>query len=186
VVEREGISFMHPARFVLIGSANPEEGDLRPQLLDRFGLCARVSTITDLEARVEIVRRREQFERDPVAFCTGMQSAQVRMRRRIMRARQLVTKTAIDGLLLARVAELCLALNVDGHRGELAVLRASKAVAAFEGRVNVIGDDVRRVAPMALSHRVQQKMRGEVDPRVRICGTLDQILAGTSALPRTA
>ena len=176
IVEREGIGISHPARFVLVGSGNPEEGELRPQLLDRFGLHARIVTITDVDERVEIVRRREQFERDPTAFRNAMEPEQARLRRRIARARRIIVDTAIDESLLRRIAELCLRLNVDGHRGELTIMRAARALAAFEGRTEVLTADIRRVAPMSLRHRLRKDALGEVDSGARIQQALDKVM----------
>ncbi len=176
IVEREGISLSHPARFVLVGSGNPEEGELRPQLLDRFGLHARIQTLTDIDARVEIVRRRERFERDPVAFRAGIEPEQARLRRRLGRARALVANVILDDDLLAHIGELCLQLNVDGHRGELTMMRAAKALAAFEGRRRAVPEDVRRVAVMSLRHRLRRDPFGDVDTAVRIEQALEKIL----------
>ncbi len=177
VVERDGISLSHPARFVLAGSGNPEEGELRPQLLDRFGLHAKVTTITDVASRVEIVRRRERFERDPVAFRKEMEFDQARLRQRIIRAKRLITKVSMDDELLSRAGELCLRLNIDGHRGELTILRAAKALAAFEGRPQVIANDVRRVAVLSLRHRLRRDALGEVDTGARIEKALDSVFS---------
>jgi magnesium chelatase subunit I len=176
IVEREGISLTHPARFVLTGSGNPEEGELRPQLLDRFGLHARIATLTDIDARVEIVRRRERFERDPAAYLAAAEPEQSRLRDRIGRAKQLITEVEMDHDLLSRVGELCLRLNIDGHRGELTIMRAAKALAAFECRQQVITGDVRRVAVMSLRHRLRKDALGEIDAGVRIEQTLEKIL----------
>lgn len=176
VVEREGISVSHPARFVLLGSANPEEGELRPQLQDRFGLHVRIATIEDVEARIEIVRRRESFERDPAAFCAGMQAQQARLRERIGRARKLIDTVGIPPELLSQVARLCLRLNIDGHRGEITIMRAAKALAAFDGRKLVSAEDVRRVAVMSLRHRLRKNTAGDVDPGLRILQALDNVL----------
>jgi len=177
VVERDGISLSHPARFVLAGSGNPEEGELRPQLLDRFGLHAQVTTIADIASRVEIVRRRERFERDPAAFHKEMEFDQARLRQRIVRARRLITKVCMDDELLSRAGELCLRLHIDGHRGELTIMRAAKALAAFEGRLQVLASDVRRVAPISLRHRLRRDAIGEVDPGARIEKALDSVFA---------
>src|SRR2546423_7375721 len=115
VVEREGVSIEHPARFVLVGSGNPEEGELRPQLLDRFGLQVEVRTVADLDERVEIVERREAFERDAESFRSSVQTEQERLRRRLLRARKNVHAVKLSRELLRRIAELCQQLNVDGH-----------------------------------------------------------------------
>ena len=176
VVEREGVSVRHPSRFVLVGSGNPEEGELRPQLLDRFGLYARIVTITDIAARMEIVRRREDFERDPAAFRSEFASAQANLRRRLARARRLRPEATVSGEMLSLVAQLCLHLGVDGHRGELTIVRAAKALAAWEGRRQVEAGDLRRVAPISLWHRLQQGAAGDVDPAVLIEAGLDRFL----------
>jgi len=179
VVEREGLSVSHPARFVLVGSGNPEEGELRPQLLDRFGLHVKIVTISDPDVRVEIVQRRDRFERDPIAFLAEMESQQARLRQQITQAQRLVNQVMIDRDLLGRVAELCWRLNIDGHRGELTITRAGKALAAFEGRPRVTVEDVRRVAVMSLRHRLRQDPLGEIDAGVRIELALDKIFPPT-------
>jgi magnesium chelatase subunit I len=168
VVEREGVSVTHPARFVLVGSGNPEEGDLRPQLLDRFGLHARTETILDVASRVEILRRREEFERNPDGFARAMEAQQECLRRRLSRARELLPRVRVDRELLLGAAELCLKLRADGHRGELTLIRAARALAAFEGREQVTAEDVGRLAVMALRHRLRSEASGGVDPAVRI------------------
>jgi len=180
VVEREGISLCHPARFVLIGSGNPEEGELRPQLMDRFGLQVRVTTLTDIAARVEIVRRRERFEGDPAALLAAIEPEQARVRRRIVRAARLLAEVRIEDSLIARAAELCLKLGIDGHRGELTLVRAAKALAAFEGRKWVSAGDLLGVAGMCLRHRLRRDQHGEMDPGVRIQHALDRVLPESS------
>jgi magnesium chelatase subunit D len=155
-VEREGVSAEHPARFVLVGSANPEEGELRPQLLDRFGLCVEVVTEQDLDRRVQIVERRESFERDPARFAESLKGEQESLRRRLLKARKNYAGVEMPRPLLRSVAELCLRLKIDGHRGELTVTRAARALAAFEGRKKVGREDVRRVAAMSLRHRLRR------------------------------
>ncbi|MFM8517323.1 MAG: magnesium chelatase ATPase subunit I [Nevskiaceae bacterium] len=156
VVEREGLSIRHPARFVLVGSGNPEEGDLRPQLLDRFGLHARIRTVTDVTQRVEIVRRRLAFETDPVAFSKRYASAQAKLRRALVAAiaRRPNVEVSHEALLLA--ARLCDLLAIDGHRGELAITRAALALAAYEGASAALPEHVKRVAPLALAHRLRK------------------------------
>jgi magnesium chelatase subunit I len=176
VVEREGISVAHPARFVLVGSGNPEEGELRPQLLDRFGLHAEIVTIADLDQRVEIVRRREAFERDPQAFRRRWEPEQARLRQRLGRARRLITRVRLDDGLLRAVAELCFRLQIDGHRGELTIARAARALAALEGRTATTADEVRRVAVMALRHRLRKDPLESTDSGLRVTQTLDQVL----------
>lgn len=155
-VEREGISLTHPARFVLVGSGNPEEGELRPQLLDRFGLYAEVQTVTDLEQRVRIVSLREAFERDPAKLRAEFEAEQQRLRRSLTRARKLAPQVSLSHEMLRAIASLCLQLRIDGHRGELTIARAARALAAFEGRREVSEEDVRRVAQLALRHRLRR------------------------------
>jgi magnesium chelatase subunit I len=186
LVEREGISVSHPARFVLVGSGNPEEGELRPQLLDRFGLHARIVTITDIDARIEIVRRRERFERDPAAFRAAAEPEQERLRRRIDLAKGLLPEVTADRDLLSLVAELGVRLSVDGHRGELTLMRSARALAAFEGRTQVVVDDVRRLAPMSLRHRLRRDVLGEIDGGTRVLQTLEKLLGAPHVLAQAS
>ncbi|MBC7911506.1 MAG: magnesium chelatase ATPase subunit I, partial [Pyrinomonadaceae bacterium] len=155
-VEREGISLEHPARFVLVGSGNPEEGELRPQLLDRFGLFAEIQTLNDLDQRVKIVELREAFERDAEKFCADYEAEQQSLRRKLARAGKLAGKVKLSRELLRGIASLCLRLGIDGHRGELTIARAARALAAFEGRREVREEDVRRVASLCVSHRLRR------------------------------
>jgi magnesium chelatase subunit I len=179
VVEREGISVSHPARFVLVGSGNPEEGELRPQLLDRFGLFTQVQTITDLDQRVEIIERREAFERDPRAFIASFKSEQEQLRQRITRAKKAHQSVALDRALLKRIAELCLALRTDGHRGELTIARAARALAAYDGRRSAGIEDVRRVSIMSLRHRLRRDPLERIDSGARIEQALDELFPAT-------
>src|SRR5687767_2795357 len=130
-VEREGISIQHPARFVLIGSGNPEEGELRPQLLDRFGLHVEVKTDHELDRRVAIVERRDAFEREPEKFCANLAHDQEQLRNKITRAQKTSGSVVVERLLLRKIAQLCTELKIDGHRGELTITRAGRALAAF-------------------------------------------------------
>jgi magnesium chelatase subunit I len=156
VVEREGLSIRHPARFVLVGSGNPEEGDLRPQLLDRFGLQARIRTIDDVSQRVEIVKRRLAFEQDPIAFSKKFQRSQSTLRKKILAAMQQHERVQLTDAALLMAANLCDRLGIDGHRGELAVSRAALALAAFENTSTATPAHVRRVAGLALAHRLRK------------------------------
>ncbi|HET9533623.1 MAG TPA: magnesium chelatase ATPase subunit I [Blastocatellia bacterium] len=168
VVEREGISVTHPARFVLVGSGNPEEGELRPQLLDRFGLFAEITTITDLDQRIEIVERRERFEMDASDFRESFKEPQNLLRNRLQKARAMHADVRIERPLLRRVAGLCVALEIDGHRGELTIARASRSLAALEGRPYVTADDVRQVARMSLRHRLRKDPLERIESGERI------------------
>ncbi|MGG5819188.1 magnesium chelatase ATPase subunit I [Falsiroseomonas sp. HW251] len=166
VVEREGISVRHPARFVLIGSGNPEEGELRPQLTDRFGLAVEVRTPKDLPTRIEVVKRRDAFEQDPKKFVASWSKQEAATRRRILAARRLLPKVAVPDEALEAAARLCLALGTDGLRGELTLMRTARALAALDGDVEVTLDHLRRIAIPALRHRLRR------DP-------LDESVAGT-------
>jgi magnesium chelatase subunit D len=176
VVEREGISLEHPARFRLVGSGNPEEGELRPQLLDRFGLHVEVKTVIDLDERVMIVERRESFERDPEGFCAQAEGEHESLRRRLARARRNLQRIELSRELLRHIAELCQQLKIDGHRGELTITRAARALAAFEGRKSVSAEDVRRVATMALRHRLRRDPLDQTGSSARIEQQLDKQL----------
>ena len=148
-VEREGISESHPSRFVLIGSMNPEEGELRPQLLDRFGLAVDVTTTTDPDERAEAVRRRLAFDADPVAFGADHGAAEDDLR-----ARLAATRVAeMPGPLLRTISTLCASVGAEGLRADLVIARAAAALAGWEGRTGATVDDVRTVAPLALAHR---------------------------------
>ena len=168
VVEREGLSVRHPARFVLVGSGNPEEGELRPQLLDRFGLSVEVKTPAELAARVDVVRRRDAFERDPAAFTEQWKKEDERIRRRIVAARKRLADVGIPDSARERAAQLCMALGTDGLRGDLTVIRAARALAALEGD-SVLGDaHLRRVAAPALRHRLRRNPLDDAGSTVRV------------------
>ncbi len=168
VVEREGMSLRHPARFVLIGSGNPEEGELRPQLLDRFGLSVEVRTPQDLPSRIEVVRRRDAFERDPVQFASAWRSENRKLRRQIGAARSRVSLIQVPDGILEQAAKICLALGTDGLRGELTLIRAARALASYEGAEAVTGAHLRTVAPPALRHRLRRDPLDEAGSTVRV------------------
>ena len=150
MVEREGLSIRHPARFVLIGTGNPEEGELRPQLLDRFGLSVEVCTPTDLATRIDVIRRRDSFERDPTAFAETWKKPQDKLRRRIVDARSGLASVEVSDCALEHAARLCMAVGTDGLRGELTLIRAARAVASLDGETEVGKMHLRRIAPMVL------------------------------------
>ena len=156
VVEREGLSIRHPARFVLVGSGNPEEGELRPQLLDRFGLSVEVKTPTDLPTRIEVVRRRDTFERDPAAFIAAWEKEDAKLRRRLAVARSHLAEVEVPDRVLEQAAGLCMALGTDGLRGELTLMRSARALAAFDGDRAVDDGHLKRVAAPALRHRLRR------------------------------
>ena len=168
VVEREGLSIRHPARFVLVGSGNPEEGELRPQLLDRFGLSVEVATPTDLESRVEVIKRRDSFERDPTMFIETWAEAEAGIREQILHARALLSDITTPETVLAKAAELCMALGTDGLRGELTLIRAARAIAALEGEASVNEAHLKAVAPSALRHRLRRDPLDESGSTARI------------------
>jgi magnesium chelatase subunit I len=168
VVEREGLSVRHPARFVLVGSGNPEEGELRPQLLDRFGLSVEVRTPADVPTRIEVVRRRDAFERDPAAFVERWHAEDEKVRRRITAARKRLPEVQVPDAALTRGAELCMKLGTDGLRGELTLMRAARALAALDGD-GVVGDaQLRRVAAPALRHRLRRNPLDDAGSTVRV------------------
>ena len=157
VVEREGISFTHPARFILVGTMNPEEGELRPQLLDRFALCVEIKTISDPQQRVEIVRRRVLYEADPEGFAKTWQPQEQALSTTIQQARQLLPTVTYRDQDLFAIAQLTAEFEVDGHRADIVILKTALAHAAFEGRVAVTDADIFLAAELALPHRLHKK-----------------------------
>jgi len=181
VVEREGISTEHPARFVLVGSGNPEEGELRPQLLDRFGLYCEMCTSDDLEERIEIIERREKFDLDPVGFSREWEVEQSRLRRRLRRAQKHARSVETPRPMLRFIAELCARLGVDGHRGEITITRAARALAAFEGEGAATTDHVRRIAALALRHRLRRDPLEQTPGGMRVERVLEELTGKTEA-----
>lgn len=176
VVEREGLSIRHPSRFVLVGSGNPEEGDLRPQLLDRFGLCIDVRTSHDLSERMEIVRRRDAYERDPAAFLRSWARRTSALRKRIIEARTLLPDVSVPDEMLEKAVGLCLALGADGLRGELTLIRAARARAALDGQREVSEPVLKAVAVAALRHRLRKDPLDDTDAGVRVERALSDVL----------
>lgn len=168
LVEREGLSVRHPARFVLVGSGNPEEGELRPQLLDRFGLAVEVRTPTTLAERVEVVRRRDAFDRDPDGFVAAQAKEEASVRARIVAARGRLPATKTPDSALEWSAKLCMALGVDGLRGELTMIRAARALAALQGHKAVKDVHLKAIAAMALRHRLRRDPLDETGSAARI------------------
>ena len=183
-VEREGVSVEHPASFVLIGSGNPEEGELRPQLLDRFGLHAEVITENYLQNRVDIIERREAYDRDRETFCKSFADDQEQLRKRITRARANLMKLSMGRAVLEKIAQLCADLKVDGHRGELTIMRAARALAAFEGRRAVTDEHVKRVSAMALRHRLRRDALDETATSEQIQQAVDEVFPSTPPPPQ--
>ncbi len=174
VVEREGLSVRHPARFVLVGSGNPEEGELRPQLLDRFGLSVEVTTPQDLKTRVEVVRRRDAFERDREGFMDEWKGKDARVRSKISKARKNIENIIVPDSAVERAAELCMSLGTDGLRGELTLIRAARAVAALDGKDTVDDSHLKRVAPSALRHRLRRDPLDDSGSTVRVERALEE------------
>jgi len=177
VVEREGLSVRHPARFVLVGSGNPEEGELRPQLLDRFGLAVEVRTPTELAARVEVVRRRDAFERAPEAFLERWSADDEAIRRRIVGARKRLDSIVLGDAVLERAAQLCIGLGTDGLRGELTLMRAARALAALDGEDEVTDGHLQRVARPSLRHRLRRDPLDDTDAGARVDRVLSEVFA---------
>jgi len=177
LVEREGLSVRHAARFVLIGSGNPEEGELRPQLLDRFGLCVDVGTPEAVADRVAVIRRRDEFERDPAAFLESWKNRETALRRRVSAARKRLPSVTTPDEVVERIAALCQALGTDGLRGELTLLRAARAVAALAGASELALSHVREVAPSALGHRLRRDPLDDSRASARVTRAVDEVLA---------
>ncbi len=176
LVEREGLSIRHPARFVLVGSGNPEEGELRPQLMDRFGLSVEVASPTDIETRVEVIRRRDAFERDTERFMAHWRAEDSALRKRILAAREALADITTPNTALHDCAALCLALGSDGLRGELTLLRTARAQAAFDGDDTIGRSHLRAAAPAALRHRLRRDPLDEAGSSARVARVLDEVL----------
>uniref|UniRef100_A0A7C3V7G6 Mg-protoporphyrin IX chelatase n=1 Tax=Desulfobacca acetoxidans TaxID=60893 RepID=A0A7C3V7G6_9BACT len=166
-IEREGVSFSHPARFTLVGTMNPEEGELRPQLLDRFGLCVHIAGITDPALRVTIMERRLAYDENPEAFCQQWEEASRQLVAQIETARQFYPRVTIGQPLLYEIASYCLDVGVDGHRGDIVILKAAKTLAAFAGRLAVTKEDIDTAAELALPHRVRRQPLQDIVVDVR-------------------
>ena len=179
VVEREGLSIRHPARFVLVGTGNPEEGELRPQLLDRFGLAVDVTTPTDIAMRVEIVRRRDAFERDPAAFAAAWAGEEQRLRTLISNARSRISSVGVPNAILERAAQLCVEVGTDGLRGELTLVRAGRAIAALEGASEVEDAHLRKISTMALRHRLRRGPLTGPDSGARVERAVSDLFGGS-------
>ena len=174
-VEREGISICHPARFILIGSGNPEEGELRPQLLDRFGMHAQIKTIKEPNLRVKIVQQRESFERNPKEFLEKKKLEQNKLIEKITNARNIIKEVKIEYELLENISKICSELNVDGLRGDMVTSRAAKAIAAFEERKEVNSKDIFTVINLCLRHRLRKDPLESIDSGELVIKTFKKI-----------
>ena len=184
-VEREGVSVRHPARFVLIGSGNPEEGELRPQLLDRFGMSVEVRTVRDPELRVQVVDQRTAFDSDPDAFSGAVESNQNALQQKVVEAQQLLGEVNIDEDLRLRISAVCGELDVDGLRGDIVTNRAARALAAFEARTEVTEEDVARVASCCLRHRLRKDPLEQVDSGDRVVKVFCKVFERSESSDRT-
>jgi len=162
-VERENVSVAHPARFTLVGTMNPEEGELRPQLLDRFGLCVQVKGLEDPDMRAEVVRRRLEFEKAPGRFIRRWAKATTQLKRQVARARRLLPRVSPSPRAVERAVEICLGLGVDGHRGDITTIKCARVLAALDGRKVAEVGDVERAAVLALPHRLRRRPMMEMD-----------------------
>ena len=156
-VEREGISYSHPSRFILVGTMNPEEGDLRPQLLDRFGLSVNVSGEREASSRADVIENRMLFENDPDAFFAKYEHAQKRLLEEIVNARRILKDARYSREIIEFIARMCIKLEVDGHRADIATLKTALTIAALQGRLEIIADDIYRAARLALPHRLRRR-----------------------------
>jgi magnesium chelatase subunit I len=177
VVEREGLSVRHPARFVLVGSGNPEEGELRPQLLDRFGLSVEVRTPTDIPTRIEVLRRRDAFERDPAGFCSQWSRRNAVIRRQIAAARERLEQVEVPDAILEHAAQLCIRLGTDGLRGELTLMRAARAVASLGNASLVTDAHLKAIAAPALRHRLRRDPLDDTGSSLRVERAIGELFA---------
>jgi magnesium chelatase subunit I len=175
-VEREGISLRHPARFVLVGSGNPEEGELRPQLLDRFGMHAEIKTVKDPSLRVQIVEQRSQFDQDPFDCIQKYSEKQDLLKSQIIDAQKLLPEVIIDFSLRMKISQICGALDVDGLRGDIVTNRAAKAFAAYNSRDKVEVSDIKKVIILCLRHRLRKDPLESIDSGIRVEQVSSEIL----------
>lgn len=174
-VEREGISIRHPARFVLVGSGNPEEGELRPQLLDRFGMHAEIHTVKEPALRVQIVEQRAEFDQNPPIFIEKYKPQQEALQQQIVNAQQLLPEVKIEYDFRVKISEVCSELDVDGLRGDIVSNRAAKALTAFEGRTEVTVDDIRRVITLCLRHRLRKDPLESIDTGYKVSKAFSRV-----------
>jgi magnesium chelatase subunit I len=175
LVEREGLSVRHPSRFVLIGSGNPEEGELRPQLLDRFGLSVEVKTPVELGERVEVIKRRDQFERNKSAFVAQWKKRDDDLRRRIAAGRRRLAQIEVADSVLESAAKLCMQLGTDGLRAELTLIRAARSLASFQQADTVAISHLLQVAPSALRHRLRRDPLDESGSSARVARAVHEV-----------
>jgi Mg-chelatase subunit ChlI len=175
-VEREGVSIVHPAKFIMIGSGNPAEGELRPQLLDRFGLCVNVSTLMDVDARTQMTLDRIAYEKDADAFVQSVKEEQDALREKLDKARALLPKVEIPRDVRLKISQLGSMVDIDGIRGDIVCNRAAAAFVALEGRKKVTMDDVIRVASLCLNHRLRKDPLDPIDNGAKVFLALRKIV----------
>lgn len=180
-VEREGVSIRHPARFILVGSGNPEEGELRPQLLDRFGMHAAIGTVKEPELRVKIVEQRTSFDQNPQSFTSEFEASQKQLREKIAQARQLLPQIQMKYELRVNISKICSELDVDGLRGDIVTNRASKAIAAFEGRTEVTPNDIFTVIALCLRHRLRKDPLESIDSGSKVQDVFGRVFGSLDA-----
>ena len=174
-VEREGISIRHPARFVLVGSGNPEEGELRPQLLDRFGMHAEIRTVKDPILRVKVVEERTSFDQTPMLWIENYESQQQELRDRIVSAQKLLPNVEIDYNLRIKISEVCSRLDVDGLRGDIVTNRAARAYAAYNNRDTVTVEDISKIITLCLRHRLRKDPLESIDSGDKVSKVFKEI-----------
>jgi len=178
-VEREGISIKHPAKFILIGSGNPEEGELRPQLLDRFGMHAEIRTISDPNLRVKIVEERISFDQAPQMWLDKYQNQQLEIQNRIVTAQKLLSTVRISKDYQLKISQICSLLSIEGLRGDIVSTRAAKALAAFENRIEVTLEDIKRTISLRLRHRLRRDPMESINSGDKIDAIFEQIFSTT-------
>ena len=174
-VEREGISIKHPARFVLVGSGNPEEGELRPQLLDRFGMHAEIRTVRDPETRVRVVEERSNFDQNPDDCLKANAEQLEELKKKITDAQELLPGIEIDYELRVKISQVCGSLDVDGLRGDIVTNRAAKAYAAYNGRDEVTVEDIEKVITLCLRHRLRKDPLESIDSGDKVATTFEEV-----------
>ena len=174
-VEREGISIRHPARFVLVGSGNPEEGELRPQLLDRFGMHAEIRTVKDPALRVRVVEERTSFDQNPLIWIEKYKVPQQELRDKLVNAQELLSTVTMDYDLKIRISAVCSCLDVDGLRGDIVTNRAAKAHAAYNGNNEVTIDDISKIITLCLRHRLRKDPLESIDSGGKVTEIFEEI-----------
>jgi magnesium chelatase subunit I len=179
-VEREGISIKHPARFILVGSGNPEEGELRPQLLDRFGMHAEIRTIREPNMRVKIVEERISFDKSPQTWFEKYEQEQLKIQSSILTAQNLLPKVTINPEFQLKISQICSELEIEGLRGDIVTTRAAKALTAFEGRTEVSLDDIKRTITLCLRHRCRRDPMESISSGDKVSAVFDKVFASST------